>query len=72
LFEGNRSDISHSVIDIVWNDDGFDTNQSTAENPLPYLRRQEKENLRIFNIDDGLNGTNILSIRVIPKQDMGM
>jgi hypothetical protein len=39
LFEGNRSDISHSVIDIVWNDDGFDTNQSTAENPLPYLRR---------------------------------
>jgi hypothetical protein len=45
LFEGNRSDTSRSVIDIVWNDAGFDTNQSTGENPLRYPRRQEKENL---------------------------
>jgi hypothetical protein len=45
LFEGDRSDISHLVIDIVWNDDGFDTNQSTGENPLRSPRRQEKENL---------------------------
>jgi hypothetical protein len=45
LFAGNRSETSRSVIDIVWNDDGFDMNQSIAENPLPCVRRQEKGNL---------------------------